>query len=174
MSETPSEPFERWIAAFRGPLIGLCASFGLDWSAAEELAQDVFAEAWLARARFAGDPDEVEAVGAWLRGIAFHLWRARARRLERRAALSLPEGVAAPVEEEDERRAELVRAFATLDEGHQTVLRMHYLEETSAREVAALLGTTPKALEMRLYQARRALRERVERQQRHAAAEVRR
>ena len=37
-------------------------------------------------------------------------------------------------------------------------LRMHYLEASSSREVAALLGVTPKAVEGRLYQARKALR----------------
>jgi len=174
MAPPDERDLERWIAAFRGPLIGLLASFGLDWAAAEELAMDVFAEAWLARARFAGDPAEVEAVGAWLRGIAVHLYRARGRRRAARAAVALPEELASPEVEDDERRALLVAAFAELEPEHQTVLRMHYLEETSAREVAALLATTPKAVEMRLYQARRALRERVERLQRRGAAEGRR
>ena len=54
-----------------------------------------------------------------------------------------------------------MRAFARLSLAHQTVLRVYYLEETGAREVAALLGITPKAVEDRLYQARRALRERL-------------
>ena len=35
---------------------------------------------------------------------------------------------------------------------------MHYLEETSVKEVATLLSTSPKTVEGRLYQARRALR----------------
>jgi RNA polymerase sigma-70 factor (ECF subfamily) len=170
----PADELERWIAAFRGPLIGLLASWGLDWAAAEEVAMDVFAEAWLGRARFAGDPADLEQSGAWLNGIARNLCRARQRRAQRPAAGALPEQLAARPPEEDERRAVLVAAFAELEAEHQTVLRMHYLEETSAREVAALLGTTPKAVEMRLYQARRALRERVERLQRRAAAEVRR
>ena len=174
MSPPDEHDFERWIAAFRGPLIGLLASFGLGWGAAEELAMDVFAEAWVGRARFTGDPAAVEAVGPWLRGIAVHLQRARGRRLARSAAVPLPEELAAPAVEHDERRALLVAAFAELDGEHQTVLRMHYLEETSAREVAALLATTPRAVEMRLYQARRALRERVERLQRRGAAESRR
>jgi RNA polymerase sigma-70 factor (ECF subfamily) len=42
------------------------------------------------------------------------------------------------------------------------VLYMHYLEETSVREVAGLLAVTPKAVESRLYQARRELRRRLE------------
>jgi RNA polymerase sigma-70 factor (ECF subfamily) len=100
-------------------------------------------------------------VGAWLRGIAFHLFSAVRRREGRRATVALElEPAAPPIEDsvDEERRAALVRAFARLSGPHQTVLRMHYLEASSSREVAALLGVTPKAVEGRLYQARKALR----------------
>ena len=75
---------ERWIDAFRGPLIGLLASWGSDWRAAEELAQDVFAEAWMSRERFDGDTDDLETAGAWLRGIAARLHYSERRRSARR------------------------------------------------------------------------------------------
>ena len=164
MPEALASELERWIAWFRGPLVGLLASWGHDWRQAEEVAQDTFAEAWVGRARFRGDPSEVEVVGAWLRGIAFHLHRAQMRRRELRKTEPLDEqALTAPIAEGDEQRMELKAAFAELSAAHQTVLRMHYLEETSAREVAALLGLTTKAVEDRLYQARRALRERLER-----------
>jgi RNA polymerase sigma-70 factor (ECF subfamily) len=71
MEDEAQIDLERWIAAYRGPLIGLLASWGADWRAAEELAQEVFAEAWMARERFHADPQDLAAVGAWLRGIAF-------------------------------------------------------------------------------------------------------
>lgn len=155
---------ERWIAAFRGPLIGLFASWGNDWRAAEELAADTFAEAWVGRARFAATPSDLAAAGAWLRGIASHLQRSQARRASVRRAQELDgEHLAAPpIADTDQRRELLVDAFAELVPSQQMILRMHYLEETSAREVAALLDLTPKAVEDRLYQARRALREKVE------------
>jgi RNA polymerase sigma-70 factor (ECF subfamily) len=169
--ELAPEHLERWIAAFRGPLIGLLASWGADWREAEELAQDVFAEAWLGRARFSGDPDGLEAAGAWLRGIAFRLHSAASqRRATRRATRVDDVDPAAHAVEPDERRAVLARAFTKLAAPQQTVLRMHYLEETSAREVAALLGLTPKAVEDRLYQARKALRALVEREARREGA----
>ena len=47
--------------------------------------------------------------------------------------------------------------FRELSDDHQTVLRMHYLERSTAREVAALLKLTPKAVEQRLARARRSL-----------------
>jgi len=90
-------------------------------------------------------------------------------------ALRALEGGPAAVETEepDERRALLKEAFAHLSGPHQTVLRMHYLEETTTRQVAALLGLTTKAVEGRLYQARKALRAKLEHLTRQTAQEVR-
>src|SRR6185295_19167514 len=76
---------ERLLDTWRGPLIGLLAAWGDRPADARELAEDVFAQAWLARARFEGDAADEQRVGAWLRGIARNLWlaaqreRARAR-----------------------------------------------------------------------------------------------
>jgi len=159
------DDLELWIEAFRGPLVGLLASWGADWAAAEELAQDCFAEAWLSRTRFVGNPESLDAAGAWLRGIAFRLHSTAKRRAGTRTTSPLDADVpSAASREVDERRELLARAFAKLPAPQQTVLRMHYLEETSAHEVAALLGLTTKAVEDRLYQARRALRAIVERE----------
>lgn len=167
------QAFEAWIEAFRGPLVGLLASWGSDWGAAEELAQDTFAEAWLSRARFAADPGDLGAAGAWLRGIAFRLHQSALRKRQRQPTLPLPEEQPAPTRAVDERKERLAAAFTELSASHQTILRMHYLERTSTLEVAALLGLTPKAVERRLYQARRALRAAVARTAPHGAQELR-
>jgi RNA polymerase sigma-70 factor (ECF subfamily) len=174
MAEGKDVDLEAWIRTFRGPLIGLLASLGNGWGLAEELAQETFARAWLARARFRGDPADTTAVGAWLRGIAIRL-ASEARRRAPQASLP-PAELPAPEGEDAlgaERRERLRAAFAELGEPHRTVLRMHYLEGSSAREVAALLGITPKAVEDRLYQARKALRARLERHARRDAGGVR-
>jgi len=154
---TPLEPeLDRWIANFRGPLIGLLASWGADWQTAEELAMDSFAEAWLGKQRMRRGTDELAAVGAYLRGIAQNLWRTHHRKRSRHS--ELPAELPAPEPDADERRELLRRAFAKLHVEQQEVLRMHYLEETTAREVAALLGVTQRTVEMRLYRARRAIK----------------
>lgn len=164
---------EQWLAHFRGPLIGLLASWGSDWQSAEELAMDTFAEAWLGRERMRADVDDLDAVGAWLRGIAQNLWRGHVRKRSR--ITPLDEDVATVTadnsDDQDERQVALRRGFTELSVDHQEVLRMHYLEETTAREVAALLGETQKAVEMRLYQARRALRYLADKQLRAEGAE---
>lgn len=154
---------EQWIARFRGPLTGLLASWGSDWGAAEELAMDTFAEAWLGRDRLRGNHRDSKVVGPWLRGIASNLHRSRLRKLRNLRQEPLPEDVAVAPQAGDagtEERIELLRcAFARLRPDQQTVLRMFYLDEASTREVAALLSLTEKAVERRLHQARHALRE---------------
>lgn len=162
-SDDDKSALDPWIESvierFRGPLVGWLASRGASWREAEELAQDAFAEAWIGRAGFRGDSADSAAVGAWLRAIAFHLHSASLRQQRRRASVPLEErDLSAPVSLDDERRGDLVEAFSRLSAAHQTVLRMHYLEESSTAEVAALLEITPKAAEDRLYQARKALR----------------
>lgn len=159
----PRAQLDTWIEHFRGPLVGMLASWGTDWRSAEELAQDTFAEAWVGRARFAGDLHDLDAVGAWIRGIAFNLHRSGQRKQERHAALSIEErefdqAHVEPEPEHDDRQDDLAAGFAKLSAAHQNILRMFYLEATNAREVAALLGITPKAVDSRLYQARKSLR----------------
>ncbi len=154
--------------------MGLLASWGSDWRAAEELAQDTFAEAWVSQARFAGSFSDLGAVGAWLRGIAFNLHRTARRKAQRAGAKDLEDYEPQAREAElDPRRAALADAFRKLSSPHQTVLRMHYLEETSAKEVAALLGLTAKAVESRLYQARKALRSELDKTEAMHVSEVR-
>lgn len=162
----PLDPvLDQWIARFRGPLTGLLASWGSDWAMAEELAMDTFAEAWLGRARLRGKPSDSQVVGPWLRGIAANLHRSSKRRLRRLRQEPLHEdaAVAPSPDHPDDRLDTLRAAFAQLRADQQMVLRMFYLDEASTREVAALLALTEKAVEGRLHQARRALREKANR-----------
>jgi len=59
-----------FIDRFRGPLIGLIASWGANYNDASEIAQDSFADAYLNRGSCRGDWQDPEVFGAWLRGIA--------------------------------------------------------------------------------------------------------
>lgn len=149
-----------WIGAWRGPLVGLIASLGVPWSEAVELAQDVFAEAWLARERFEGSVDDVDRAGAWLRGIAVNL--ARGWKRSRRGHADVSElDPPAPATAEDARVAVLREELLRLPEKERAALCMHYLDESSVRHVAALLGVPEKTVEGRLYRGRKLLRERM-------------
>lgn len=159
------------IDQFRGPLLGLLASWGASPADAHDLCQDTFVEAYLGRARLQGDPGDPRVVGPWLRGIARNLHRAHCRQSERTrtedpspvAMTRLPSldgtssGSAQGGAWEDP--AEAVRAAITrLKPELATVLCMHYLEETSVRTVAAMLELPEKTVEGRLYRGRVQLR----------------
>lgn len=155
------------INAYRGPLIGLLVSWGAPWNDATEIAQDSFAEAWLKREACRGDWTDAEVFGRWLRGVARNRYRnwARTRWRHRARFVTLEATASAAIVAEsaaDPEAVELLdslrRAIFRLPAPQRQVVLMHYLEETSVIEVAALLGVTPKAVEGRLYQARRTLR----------------
>lgn len=130
-----------------------------------EIAQDSFAEAWLNRDSCRGDWQQIEVFGRWLRGVAknqFRNWsRSRRRRTARLADLpetKLEQLPAAEEAETTEQIETLREAIERLSMEHRQVVFMHYLEETSVREIATLLGVSLKTIEGRLYQARLRLR----------------
>ncbi len=152
-----------FINAYRGPLIGLIASWGAPWGDAVEVAQDSFSEAWLNRDACRGDWNEPEVFGRWLRGVALNQYRnwARSRRRARTVTLApdvLEQAACAVDPEPDQQLDALRQAIARLPTKQREVVLMHYLEETSVKEVAALLSVSAKTVEGRLYQARRNLR----------------
>ena len=158
------------IDRFRGPLVGLIISWGTPHVDAMELAQDSFADAYLDRQSCRGDWTDPEIFGRWLRGVAknkYRNWRRSQRRRERRVVTvdsEILEATAArDMPHENPRLLQLREAIDSLPAKQQAVVMMHYLEETSVKEVAALLSVTPKTVEGRLYQARRALKRMMER-----------
>ena len=156
---------ERLLETWRGPLIGLVVAWGAASSEARELAEDAFAQAWLSRARFDGDPADERRVGAWLRGIARNLWLAAQRERARgaRDRLDAAESSAAPPSEPDERLAALRVALDELEPELREALYVRYVEESPLATVAALLGIGERAAEGRLYRGRQLLKERIER-----------
>ena len=161
---------ETWTRTFRGPLIGLLVSRGASWAEAEELAVDTFAEGWLSWDRFRASGDDLGAVGAWLRGIAVNLHGASRRRRRRGPSEELPDELPTPADPVPDPRLEaLEEAIARLPQGQQEVVRMRYLEDSAPAHVAALLGITTKAVERRLHEARKKLREHLNRAERIGA-----
>lgn len=154
-----------FINAYRGPLIGLIASWGAPWSDATEIAQDSFSEAWLTRESCRGNWQEVEVFGRWLRGVALNQYRnwARRRWRQRMRLVTLTpailEQAAAPSDPRMSQSLDPLRqAIERLPTKQRQVVLMHYLEETSVNEVATLLAVSTKTVEGRLYQARLSLR----------------
>ena len=154
-----------FINAYRGPLIGLIASWGVPWTDAAEIAQDSFSEAWLCREACLGDWNDPEFLGRWLRGVALNQYRNWARSRQRRAKrivsvapTVLEQTVSAPESIVSEDLDALRQAIERLPARQREVVYMHYLEESSVKEVATLLAVSVKTVEGRLFQARRNLR----------------
>jgi RNA polymerase sigma-70 factor (ECF subfamily) len=141
---------------------------------AGELAQETFVRLYQHRARFR----EGARFSPWLYAIAANLARNRLRWWRRRPAVSLEAwtefggeaadessaGHAASGALEQRECAEAVRAaVAALPVELREALILCEYEGLAQAEAAEALGVTPKAVEMRLYRARAALRNRLQR-----------
>jgi RNA polymerase sigma-70 factor (ECF subfamily) len=141
---------------------------------AQDLAQETFFRVYRARAGFRTS----EKFSTWLYAIAANLarnhfrWRTRHPNVSLEAESDTPEqslgdrlpssspppGEAALA---SERAAAVRRAVNCLPEDLREAIVLCEWEERSLAEAAAILDTTPKAVESRLYRARRILRERL-------------
>jgi len=142
---------------------------------ANDLAQETFARVFRARATFRLN----EKFSTWLYTIAANLarnhfrWRARHPNIsletptddpEQSLENILPAKEAAPNEQTlaSERAAAVRAEVSRLPEDLREATVLCEWEECSVAEAAAILGTTPKAVESRLYRARKQLRERLQ------------
>lgn len=140
-----------------------------DSDAAGDVVQDSFVAAWKALRLF----DSRRPFGVWLRAIALNKCRDRARRrFLRRIVLGQadPEGFEAqsrpdPAADAEasliaqERIAQLDRAVAALPAGLKEPLLLTAFEGLSQQAAGEVLGLTAKAVEIRVYRARRRLAE---------------
>ena len=134
-----------------------------DSDEAYDLLQDTFVSAWQALARF----DPQRSFPVWLRRIALNKCRDRARRLAvKRAALALFGFDAAnnryapaadAMAESGQALRRLEQAIANLPRRLKEPLILTTLQGLSHKEAGAILGINAKAVEMRVYRARRRL-----------------
>lgn len=143
-----------------------------DENEALDLAQETFVRVFHHRTRF----DPKRRFSTWLFAIATNLARDRVRWLgrhpnisidapvantEARLADTLPESRLQPAEqlEQNERVAEIKRALAGLPEELRTPLVLAEYENLAQAEIAQILKCTVKAVETRIYRARKQLRD---------------
>lgn len=159
LSQLDDQRLTALIDRWRGAIIGLARAWGS--KAPVDLAQEVFAEAWLSRERFRGDWDDPAATAPWLRGIAWNLAAAERRRRARQPQpLDATDEPSTPADDGTaDHQAMIRRAVDRLPTDLRAAVLVHYLERTPVRETAALLGTSEKTIEGRLYRARQRLAE---------------
>lgn len=165
--------FEQAYAANRERVFSLACRLLRDRSAAEDLTQEVFLRAFRGYGRFRRDA----AVFSWLYRITLNVYvekRRRAARKKRAAAeVSLDDdsagvqvadhrepGALARLEREEVR--ERVReAIEELPDKLKRVVILRDIEDLSYPEIAKILEVSPDAVAVRLFRARRLLREKL-------------
>ncbi len=156
------------IDRFGIPLTGLLMSWGVSSADAAELAQDSIADAHLSLSSCRGNANDPIVFGRWLRGIVRNKFRDWSRSRSRRQRLGtatdpiILDHVVKETGIVDERLLLLRKEIDQLPAKQREVVMMHYLDETSVENVAAILGVTVKSVEGRLYQARKTLRRRMD------------
>lgn len=135
---------------------------------AEDLMQELCLQ--LARMELPAGDDELH--DAWLFGVARNVWRNFLRSTVRRRnnipmasgdGLELVERIERGIAPEDElaceeSRRQLMFAITALPGVDQEIIRMHYFEGMSQREIAAQMDMSERAVEGRLYRARQTLK----------------
>jgi hypothetical protein len=121
---------------------------------AEDLVQEALLRAYLGLSQLR-DPARF---GAWLCGIAVNLTKMRLRRRALEARVFADRTI--DEDFEDRELLRLVRdAVDVLPAGQREVVLMHYIDDLSCDEIAALVGSSAGAVRVRLHRARRQLRD---------------
>jgi RNA polymerase sigma factor (sigma-70 family) len=141
-------------------------------------AQDVLQESFVSAVMHLGRYDPQRPFHIWLRRIALNKCRDRGRRLAVRRAIGLdrtqtaePADIVDPAAPADEalQTSEALRALdqsiAALPSGLKEPLVLTALEGLSHKEAADILGLSVKAIEVRVYRAKRQLAQQLERGQ---------
>ena len=136
----------------------------------EQASLDIVQEAFIAAARHIGGLRDDDKFGSWLFGIAHQKcaqrWRKRA-----------PETVPLDTELEDypdldagpeeilirkEQEESLMKFISQLTEPHRAVLLLHFIEDFSLEEIAAITETQPGTVKSRLHYAKKSLKKLLE------------
>lgn len=140
-------------------------------TAARDTVQETFVRVFFKAGLF----EPRSSVKTWIYAIALNLCRDAARKLarspgvqsldapvgEHETPIQVPDSRPAPdvVAEKDEELGRLRAAIALLPNPLKSALVLFVLEQRSQKEVAEILGTTPKTVELRVYRAKAKLRE---------------
>lgn len=156
--------FEALVRRHKSAMYGFCRRYVGDADEAYDVLQDAFAAAWTGLDRY----DVRRPFVAWLRTIALNKCRDHGRRrgvrrlllaaFEREQVIAVPPPTSdATPNLLDERLERLDRAIADLAPPYKEALILTTLGGLSHQEAAAELGVSIKAVEMRVYRAKRLL-----------------
>lgn len=155
----------------REPLFYFVFRYLRDETAARDVVQETFVRVYFKAANF----KPKATVKTWLYAIALNLSRDQARKLAKRRhdvsldaphaetkqSVNLPDPQPQPGEQsgQRERFATLQHAIDRLPQSLREALVVFSLDGKSQKEAAEILGTTAKTVELRVYHAKKKLRE---------------
>lgn len=146
--------FATLVEGERGRVQGVVSRM-LPQDEAEDVVQEAVLRAYLGLSRLR-DP---ERFGSWLCGIAVNLAKMRLRRRAAERRLVAAGGASGQVVTVGWELLRVVQdAVELLPPGQRDVVLMHYVDDLTCEEIAALLGTSPGAVRVRLHRARAQLR----------------
>ena len=136
----------------------------------EQASLDIVQEAFINATRHLASLREDGKFGSWLFGIAHQKCVQRWRKQGREAA-ALEEFAAAPLDSEDdpsellirtEQEAAVMNLLNQLPISQRSVLLLHFIEDFSLEEIAAVTGTALGTVKSRLHYAKKALKKLLE------------
>ena len=162
------------ICNYQKPLFGFICRYTGDEEAARDILQETFVRLYFGVQRF----KPRAKFATWLYSIAMNLCRDHARSKQRRQSYvtesidvsdfrrKVPSSDRGPAAETaaHERLAILQKAIEELPHDLRTALLLVAIEGHSHSECAELLGISPKAVETRVYRARKILEKKIEEQ----------
>ena len=159
MFASRSARFETVVRAYANDVFRYLFWLCRDRHLAEDLSQETFARAWAAWE----DLHDEKALKAWLFTIARneHARTYERKRLDIDPDAELDEVVARSAADPS-LGIDLRRAFGMLPEAYREPLLLQVLGGLSSAEIAAAMGSTEDAVNMRLSRARRTLRDMLE------------
>lgn len=155
------EAFARLVRRYQAEIVSQLWKYTRDPGLVEELAQEVFVEAYLGLRGFRGHAPFLH----WLRRIAtrvgYRFWRRQSLRRERETAYQPWHDQGAPLPEAgsaSEAADRVQSLLAELPPRDRLVLTLLYLEELDTHEIAARTGWSRTLVKVQAFRARQKLR----------------
>lgn len=125
-----------------------------DADSAEDAAQEAFADAYIRWDRIS----KYDQPAAWVRRVAINKMHNRTRSRNRRDIAVRRLGIARAAEAPSPNRVAIQSALAGLSEQQRIAVVLHYLDDLSINEVAAVMELSPGTVNSHLNRARTTLR----------------
>jgi len=172
VSEARTGSAEAWDVLFRRYQLPLYV-YVFELVHHQQTSLDLVQETFINAVRYLDSLRDDARFGSWLFGIAHQKciqhWRSQNRRNQLSEELAQAQSLTQELDEgpdriliQQEQEAEFMKRLSELPPVHRSVLLLHFVEDFSIDEIAAITVTPPGTVKSRLHYAKRALRKLME------------